>query len=76
MVTRDKKEISLADILQAIEGPIDVAPNTERNFDVTNKLWQKLNQNIFSVLESITLEDLYYDSISFKALKENQAYVQ
>ena len=76
VLTRDKKEISLADILQAIEGPIDVAPNTERDFDVTNKLWQKLNQNIFSVLKSITLEDLYYDSISFKALKENQAYVQ
>ncbi len=76
VLARDKKQISLADILQAVEGPINVAPNVEGDFEVTFKLWQKLNRNIVSMLKSITLEDLYYDSISFKASKENEQYVQ
>jgi len=76
ILSRDKKLISLADIMQAIEGSINVAPNTNRDYEVTQKLWQKLNQNIYSVLKSITLEDLYYDSISIKASKENESYVQ
>lgn len=76
VLSRDKKLISLADIMQAIEGPINVAPNTNKDYEVTQKLWQKLNQNIYSVLKSITLEDLYYDSISIKASKENESYVQ
>ena len=75
-LSKDKKQISLADIMQAIEGEINVAPNTNTRFEVTHKLWQKLNQNILTILKSITLEDLYYDSISYKASKENQAYVQ
>lgn len=76
MLPKDKKLISLADIMQAVEGPINVAPNAGREFEVTHKLWQKLNQNIYTILKSITLEDLYYDSISYKASKENVEYVQ
>lgn len=76
ILSRDKKLISLADIMQAIEGTINVAPNTQKEFAVTHKLWQKLNQNIYTMLKSITLEDLYYDSISYKASKENVEYVQ
>ncbi len=76
VLSKDKKQISLADIIQAVEGPINVSPNTENRFEVTHELWQKLNRNIFTMLKSITLEDLYYDSISYKASKENQAYVQ
>ena len=76
VLSKDKKQISLADIIQAVEGQINVAPNTENKADVTSQLWEKLNRNISMILKSTTLEDLYYDSISFKALKENQAYVQ
>jgi len=76
ILSRDKKQISLADIMQAVEGPINIAPNAGREFQVTYQLWQKLNRSIFTILKSITLEDLYYDSISFKASKEDQAYVQ
>ena len=76
ILLRDKKQISLADIMQAVDGSINIAPNANKEFEVTNKLWQKLNQNILSILKSITLEDLYYDSISFKASKENQVYIQ
>ncbi|OGI19801.1 MAG: hypothetical protein A3B68_08305 [Candidatus Melainabacteria bacterium RIFCSPHIGHO2_02_FULL_34_12] len=76
VLSKDKKQISLADIIQAVEGPINVTPNTENNFEVTLQLWQKLNRSIYSMLKSITLEDLYYDSISYKASKDNQAYVQ
>ena len=76
ILLKDKKQISLADIMQAVEGPINIAPNTGKDFEVTYQLWQKLNRSIFTVLKSITLEDLYYDSISFKASKDNQIYVQ
>lgn len=75
-LSKDKKQISLADIMHAVEGTINIAPKASKEFEVTNKLWQRLNQNIFTILKSITLEDLYYDSISYKASKENQAYVQ
>ena len=76
ILSKDKKQISLADIIQAVEGQINVSPNTENQFEVTHELWQKLNRSIYTMLKSITLEDLYYDSISYKASKENQAYVQ
>lgn len=76
LLSKDKKNISLADIIQAVEGPINIAPNTNKGCEVTYNLWEKLNRNIYTNLKSITLEDLYYDSISFKASKENQAYIQ
>ena len=76
VLAKNKKQISLADIMHAVEGPINVAPNTDIDYEVTNKLWQKLNQNISTLLKSITLEDLYYDSISFRASKDNRAFIQ
>ena len=76
VLSKDKKQVSLADIMQAVEGPIDIAPGAHQDYEVTSKLWQKLSQNIFTLLKSITLEDLYYDSISFKASMDNEAYVQ
>ena len=76
VLLKDKKQISLADIIQAVEGPINVTPSSSTEFEVTCQLWQKLNRSIFTILKSITLEDLYYDSISFNASKENQSYLQ
>ena len=76
LLSKDKKQISLANIMEAVEGPINIAPNAGKDYDVTYQLWQKLNRNILTTLKSITLEDLYYDSISFKASKDNQIYVQ
>lgn len=76
VLLKDKKQISLADIMQAVEGPINVSPNTSHSFDVTKELWQKLNRGILSILKSITLEDLYFDSISYKASRESEAFVQ
>lgn len=75
-LAKDKKQISLADIMEAMEGPVNIAPNVNKDFEVTYKLWEKLNRNIVGVLKSVSLEDLYYDSISFKASKEDQVYVQ
>lgn len=76
VLSKDKKQISLADIIQAVEGPLNVAPNTSHTFEVTKELWQKLNRGILSILKSITLEDLYFDSISYKASKESEVYIQ
>ena len=76
ILAKEKKIISLADIIQAASGPIDVAPNTNTEYGVTRELWQKLNRSIYTILKSISLEDLYYDSVSYKASKENETYVQ
>lgn len=76
ILSEDIKQISLVDIIQAVEGPINVTPSSSRNFEVTNQLWQKLNRSIYGILKSISLEDLYFDSISFKASKESETYVQ
>ena len=76
ILSKDKKQISLASIMEAVEGPVNIAPNAGKDYDVTYQLWQKLNRSILTILKSITLEDLYYDSISFKASKDNQVYVQ
>lgn len=74
-LVKDKKQISLADIMIAVEGSINIAPNTKKEFEVTKELWQKLNRSIYTILKSITLEDLYYDSVSLQAQKENEIYV-
>lgn len=76
ILSKDKKQISLADIIQSVEGAINVAPNIKSTYEVTEKLWRKLSQNIYLLLKSITLEDLYYDSISYKASKDDKAYIQ
>lgn len=76
ILLKDKKQITLDDIMTAIDGKVDVKPKSENNFEVTNKLWERLNQNITNVLKSVTLEDLYYDSVSYKASKENQIFIQ
>lgn len=76
ILSKDKKIISIADIIEAVEGPINIAPNIEHNYEVTDKLWQKLNLSILNALKSISLEDLYYDTISFVASKKDESYVQ
>ena len=76
ILNKDKKQISLADIIESVEGPINVTPSANNNFEVTIELWKKLNRSILTMLKSISLEDLYYDSISYKASKENQVYTQ
>ena len=76
ILAKERKQISIADIIQAVEGQINVTPNASNDLGVTSQLWQKLNRNIYSILKSITLEDLYYDSISYEAEKQSQAYLQ
>lgn len=75
VLLKDKKQISLADIIISVEGEINIAPSTKNEFEVTKKLWQKLNRSIYTILKSVTLEDLYYDSISLQVSKENEIYV-
>ncbi len=78
VLTKNKNQISLVDIIQAVEGPVNIAPNVKNaheGSEVTYQLWQKLNRSIYTALKSITLEDLYYDSVSFKAARESE-YVQ
>jgi Rrf2 family protein len=75
MLLKDKKQISLSDIIISVEGEINIAPSTKNEFEVTKELWHKLNRSIYTILKSVTLEDLYYDSISLQALKENEVFI-
>ena len=46
VLLKDKKQISLADIIISVEGEINIAPRTKNEFEVTKELWQKLNRSI------------------------------
>lgn len=64
ILKKDPSEVSLADIIRAVEGPICVSEcvkngECERLTDCpTAEVWSGLSENINSYLESITLEAL------------------
>ncbi len=67
-LTKPAEEIRLADLLQAIEGPIvPMVRVSENSFDsrgvqgeedVLKGVWEEVKESILGVLESITLQDL------------------
>ncbi|MDP4143770.1 MAG: Rrf2 family transcriptional regulator [Bacillota bacterium] len=59
--------IKIGDILRALEGDLSVVELSEDTVVVgidkciKNNVWEKLNESINSIVDSITLEDLVYD---------------
>ena len=71
-LAKSPREISLGQILEAIGETIspliETAPQAAQVEDwVTHSLWNRLNLKLREALETITLEDLYYDACSLKA---------
>lgn len=71
-LARHPTEISLGDILEAVEEKIEPLPdyNPDHNCAedwVTFSLWRRLNQKLKEALYTITLADLYYDARSWQA---------
>ena len=67
VLSRDPKDITVADIMFVLEGPIEVADCIDGtscdNVDccATKLLWEKIKNSIDHVMESVTLEDIVND---------------
>lgn len=66
------RDISLAQILQAVGEKLEPLPHGDPNWEqaedwVTFSLWKRLNQKMQEALNTITLADLYYDARSRQA---------
>lgn len=71
-LAKSPQDISLGQILEAVGETvsplIETLPPGEQIEDwVTHSLWNRLNLKLKEALETITLEDLYYDARSWQA---------
>ena len=72
VLSREPKDITVADIMYILEGPIEVADcvdgSTCDNVDgcATRLLWGKIKKSIDDVLTSVTLQDIVDDYINIK----------
>lgn len=68
-LSKAPEEITIADILNVLEGPIEVseclmddeAPCSKMNYCATRLLWQKISDSINQVTNSTTLQDVVND---------------
>ena len=74
-LARSPKTIFVGEILRAVNEPLqshlDLPPQTDSQAQATNwvtqTLWKRLSQKLIEALDSISLEDLYYDARSWQA---------
>ncbi|SHJ57937.1 transcriptional regulator, BadM/Rrf2 family [Clostridium cavendishii DSM 21758] len=72
VLNREPKEITVADIMNVLEGPIEIADCIEGaycdNLDscATKLLWEKIKKSIDEVLNSVTLQDIVNDAEAIK----------
>lgn len=65
-LARHPREINLADILEATEGPIELVSCLQEQYDqcgrmevcFTRAVWEKINKQVKSVFAGMTLEDI------------------
>ena len=81
ILNRAPEEITIQDVLDVLEGPIEVSNCLEdgacNNIDccATRLLWKKLKNSIDSVTSSITLKDIvddYNEITLIKGVKDNE----
>lgn len=65
-LSKSISKITVGDILRVLEGDLLVVQEDETENDIMDKciqknLWDKLNSSISSIVNSITLEDLFYE---------------
>lgn len=70
MLARDSKEITVADILFAVDGPVaearraENAANGEAQRCTTPELWDSLSRNVVEFLDGVTLRKLADDQVA------------
>jgi Rrf2 family transcriptional regulator, iron-sulfur cluster assembly transcription factor len=77
-LARHPRHISLAQILAAVGETLEPLPHHQPSNEhatdwVTYSLWHRLHQKMKEALESITLEDLYFDVRSWQASQGTDA---
>ncbi len=81
ILNRAPEEITIQDIINVLEGPIEVSNCLDdsacNNIDccATRLLWKKIKDSIDSVTSSITLKDIvddYNEIASIKGVKDNE----
>jgi Rrf2 family protein len=76
VLSREPKDITVADIMYEVEGPSEISDCIEHascdNVDccATRLLWEKLKNSIDEVMGSITLQDIVDDYINMKSKNE------
>lgn len=79
VLSRPPKDITVADILNVLEGPIEIseciddeeASCKRANYCATRLLWQKISDSVNQVVNSITLQDMLNDYYKMRGLKDN-----
>lgn len=77
VLNRDPKEITVADIMDVLEGPIEISDCVDgvqcNNVDccATRLLWTKIKNSIDSVMQSVTLQDIVDDYYEMKEKSTN-----
>ncbi|MBL4932003.1 MULTISPECIES: RrF2 family transcriptional regulator [Clostridium] len=67
VLNRDPKDIKVLDIMDVLEGPVEIAECIEGatcdNLDccATRLLWKKIKESLDEVMESVTLQDIVND---------------
>lgn len=77
VLSREPKDITIADVINVLEGPIEIASCIENdccnNIDccATRLLWSKIKNSIDDVMESVSLQDIVDDYNRIKKNAEN-----
>ncbi|MBE6046942.1 MAG: Rrf2 family transcriptional regulator [Clostridium sp.] len=77
ILSREPKDITVADIMTVVEGPIEISDciDNENGCDntdccATRLLWEKLKKSIDEVMSSVTLQDIVDDYKNIKYRNE------
>lgn len=76
VLSRDPKDITVADIIYVLEGPIEISECLEENVCTnidccaTRLLWERIKNSIDDVLKSTTLQDMVNDYYKINSKSE------
>ncbi|ADK14278.1 MULTISPECIES: RrF2 family transcriptional regulator [Clostridium] len=78
ILNREPKDITVADIMKVLEGPIEISDCVDENNEnscsnmdccATRLLWSRIKESIEQVMKSTTLQDMVDDYIQMKQEK-------
>ncbi|NLP29350.1 MAG: Rrf2 family transcriptional regulator [Clostridia bacterium] len=79
ILNRSPEQITVAEIIQVLEGPIEISDCIEgvacsnEDYCATRLLWEKIKNSIDSVLDSTTLNDIVEDYYKIKKKKNTNS---
>jgi len=73
LLTKTPREISTADIIRTLEGPIRIVEEIDGEEASQQQLWKRMSDAIKDVLETTTLQDLIDEQVDYQ--EENMFYI-